>query len=130
MPFLAVLLASLMTNIPDLDTLRWHNRVLLLFAPDENDHPLKQQIAIVKSYIKGFEERDLRVFSIVGETAAARSLREKVDAAGHSFIVVLIGKDGGVKLRRTEPISAQDLFDIIDTMPMRRNEIHPTGRQI
>ena len=36
---------------------------------------------------------------------------------------MLIGKDGGVKLRQEEPISVADLFALIDSMPMRKQEM-------
>jgi len=97
----------------------------LLFAPADDDHALKQQLAIVGSHTAGFEERDLKVFNILGDTAAAQSLREKVHADGHAFEVVLLGKDGGIKLRRKKPVSAQELFSTIDKMPMRRAEMRP-----
>jgi hypothetical protein len=35
----------------------------------------------------------------------------------------LIGKDGGIKRRRSAAISAQDLFMIIDGMAMRQAEM-------
>ena len=37
--------------------------------------------------------------------------------------MILIGLDGGVKLRQTEMISLDKLFTLIDGMPMRRREI-------
>jgi len=40
-------------------------------------------------------------------------------------MVVLIGKDGGEKLRSAQPITAERLFATIDAMPMRQSE---TGR--
>ena len=36
--------------------------------------------------------------------------------------VLLIGKDGGVKLRRPGPVPAERIFALIDDMPMRRAE--------
>lgn len=39
-----------------------------------------------------------------------------------SFSVVLIGKDGGVKLAQTQPLSPADLFGTVDKMPMRQQE--------
>jgi hypothetical protein len=36
---------------------------------------------------------------------------------------LLIGKDGGVKLRSSEPVSVKDIFGLIDSMPMRRQEM-------
>jgi len=35
----------------------------------------------------------------------------------------LIGLDGGVKLKETEVLKKEDLFSIIDSMPMRLREI-------
>ncbi|WP_390920454.1 DUF4174 domain-containing protein [Neorhizobium turbinariae] len=35
---------------------------------------------------------------------------------------VLVGKDGGIKLKTTEALDASDLFGLIDRMPMRQNE--------
>ena len=39
------------------------------------------------------------------------------------FAAVLIGRDGGQKLRSGSPISAEELFGKIDEMPMRRREL-------
>ncbi len=36
--------------------------------------------------------------------------------------VLLLGKDGGVKLRRPGPVPAERIFALIDEMPMRRDE--------
>jgi hypothetical protein len=41
--------------------------------------------------------------------------------------VLLIGKDGGVKLRAEEPLPAAEFFALIDTMPMRRREMRERG---
>ena len=40
-----------------------------------------------------------------------------------TFEVVLIGLDGGIKLRQTKLVSLDKLFTLIDGMPMRRNEL-------
>ncbi|RZK33884.1 MAG: DUF4174 domain-containing protein, partial [Hymenobacter sp.] len=39
-----------------------------------------------------------------------------------SFSVVLIGKDGGVKLAQTQPLAPENLFGTVDKMPMRKQE--------
>lgn len=44
------------------------------------------------------------------------------------FEVVLIGKDGGVKARTSDPDALQDFLTLIDTMPMRRAEIRSRDR--
>ena len=40
-----------------------------------------------------------------------------------NFGVVLIGKDGGVKLESSVPVKTAKLFDLIDSMPMRIHEM-------
>ena len=52
----------------------------------------------------------------------AEGLRRRFDVAPGSFAVILIGKDGGVKLRKTEPVKRQELYGLIDQMPMRIRE--------
>lgn len=39
------------------------------------------------------------------------------------FTVMLIGKDGGIKLSQTSPVTNTELFELIDAMPMRRQEM-------
>ena len=77
-------------------------------------------------------ERDLVVMSIIADEdhhvpvdhAYADSLSFDLD----TFQVLLIGKDGQVKERRTEPIQPQEFFDCIDVMPMRISEMQHRTR--
>ena len=39
------------------------------------------------------------------------------------FKLVLVGKDGGVKLEQDAVLAPEELFAVIDRMPMRRNEM-------
>jgi hypothetical protein len=50
-------------------------------------------------------------------------LREGLKTITSIFSAVLIGKDGGVKLRQTKPITSALLFATIDAMPMRQQEM-------
>ncbi|NJL13025.1 MAG: DUF4174 domain-containing protein [Microscillaceae bacterium] len=43
--------------------------------------------------------------------------------SGAAFTLLLIGKDGGEKLRSPEALPPSQLFALIDAMPMRRREI-------
>ena len=57
--------------------------------------------------------------------AAARDLHDAFgprDANG-GLTVVLVGKDGSEKLRRTGVVDPTELFDLIDSMPMRQEEM-------
>ena len=46
------------------------------------------------------------------------TLRKQLNPKG--FEVVLVGKDGGMKLRETTPLSTEVLLSTIDRMPMRQ----------
>lgn len=118
----------------DLDALRWKNRVLVLFSPSESDASLQLQKQGLASSAQGVLDRDLMVLEIVeqGQSKAVNHLlseksvqdiRKRLGVVGGSFQVLLIGKDGGVKLRSSEPVSMKDLFGLIDSMPMRQQEM-------
>ena len=118
----------------DLTQFQWKNRLLFLFAPDSSDpsfHHLQNQIIDQKSEV---EDRDLVVFSVLVQgpsqtdtTAldrqAADSIRERFAVPPNAFSLILIGKDGGVKLKREDPVDLVEVFELIDSMPMRRNEM-------
>lgn len=50
------------------------------------------------------------------------SLRQQFAVADGGLIVLLIGKDSGVKLRSDRPLTAEQIFTTIDRMPMRQQE--------
>jgi len=118
----------------DLDALRWKNRVLVLFSPSESDASFQSQKKGLASSAEGIVDRDLVILEIIeqGQSRAGNQLlSEKSVQAAHkklgvqagSFQVLLIGKDGGVKLRSPEPVLMKDLFGLIDSMPMRQQEM-------
>ena len=39
------------------------------------------------------------------------------------FAVYLVGKDGGTKLTGVEPVNPLEIYQLIDSMPMRQREI-------
>jgi len=49
--------------------------------------------------------------------------RERYGLPEGSFEVVLVGLDGGVKERRQSAMSGEELWGLIDAMPMRRDEL-------
>ncbi len=96
------------------------SRVLLVLAAP-GDARTAEQAGIVAEARAGAAERDL----VLVEPAAPDQarLRRRYGVAPDAFAVLLIGKDGSVKLRSAEPLTAKTLFDTIDTMPMRREEM-------
>jgi hypothetical protein len=118
----------------DFDSLRWKNRVLVLFSPSESDVSFQLQKQGLASSTEGVLDRELMVLEIIeqGQSRAGNQLlsqksvqniRRRLGVQAGPFQVLLIGKDGGVKLRSSEPVSVKDIFGLIDSMPMRRQEM-------
>lgn len=125
---------------PILDPYIWHNRLLLIFMPDEAHEAYQVQVKELKGKEKSMAERDILVFSIFNEQVKlpdgqvlsaeeARSLRESFIIPAKESVVLLIGKDGTEKLRSRDLITARRLFLTIDAMPMRNQEIASKQRQ-
>jgi hypothetical protein len=55
------------------------------------------------------------------DPAARSPLRQKLRPRG--FMLVLVGKDGGVKLRKPLPWTVREITRTIDKMPIRQREV-------
>ena len=66
---------------------------------------------------------DQRILLIAAPSLNDDAFVVQIQFGTRSFSVVLIGKDGGEKLRRATPLSPEELFAIVDAMPMRRAEM-------
>jgi hypothetical protein len=103
-------------------------RRLFVFAPDRNDPMLQRQQALLRGGASAVHERDLHVIEVIGDTVAgahdyAAALRQRYAVQSARFGIVLVGRDGGVKLRSRDVLSLDRLTGTIDAMPMRRREM-------
>lgn len=105
----------------------YDSRKLLLFAGTGHDKQLKEQLAILHADANGLKERQLvyAVVTRVTDSALYARTMKKTDR----FLMLLYGKDGGVKFTSTKPVSLQQLYGIIDSMPMRKEEIKQQQRK-
>lgn len=103
-----------------LDAFKWITRPVVIFADSPADPRFIEQMQHIE---RGLEElRDRDVVVLVDTTPDVLSpLREELRPRG--FVLVLIGKDGGVKLRKPSPWTVRELSRTIDKMPMRQQEI-------
>ncbi|MBO9449321.1 DUF4174 domain-containing protein [Tropicibacter sp. R16_0] len=104
----------------DLSEFLWTNRPIVVFADTDADPRFQQQIDILMKGEAEMLDRDVVVLTDT-DPAARSTLRTKLRPRG--FQLVLIGKDGGVKLRKPFPWSVRELSRSIDKMPMREREI-------
>ncbi len=132
-PFIAKILTVLLcgtaaqaetTEAVTLEPHLWKARPLVIFAPAEDDPRLLQQLDWLESRKDEIEERDVVVIiDVEGEESTA--LRDKYHP--RDFQIILVGKDGQVKLRKPFPWDVRELSRAIDKMPMRKQEIR-SGR--
>lgn len=117
----------------------WKHRPVVVFALEADDELYRRQIAILEEHAEGVGERDIIIYRVLGSAegpdntdsrgpngplsaAEARALRERFEPGGE-FLVVLVGKDTGEKLRSRDHVTADELFGTIDAMPMRQREM-------
>jgi hypothetical protein len=107
------------------------DRPIVIFAPDRYDARLREQIGRFSIHRREFRDRDVVVVEIGGPFMRDRGnavphgpiMREKFGIRDDEFAIFLVGKDGDVKHRIEEVTDAQVFYDLIDQMPMRRQEL-------
>ena len=118
----------------DLSQFKWKNRLLFLFGEDASDplfKNLQSQIVAQKAEV---DDRDLIVFEVpakglgrmntsILDRKEADSIRNHFAITGDEFSLILVGKDGGIKLKRMDQVDLREVFELIDSMPMRQNEM-------
>jgi hypothetical protein len=105
---------------------RWQHRLLLLGAPTAGQADLQAQKQLLAAAATGLTARDFRVLEVPYDqlTPADRQCwTQQLGQPLAGFRVVLIGKDGGVKRASAQPLPPADLFNLVDKMPMRRQEM-------
>ena len=103
-----------------LEEFQWVNRPIVVFADTPADPRYQQQIALLLDRLEELAERDV-VIIVDTDPANASDIRTKLRPRG--FQLTLIGKDGGVKLRKPLPWDVREISRVIDKMPMRQQEI-------
>ncbi|WP_380783696.1 DUF4174 domain-containing protein [Sphingomonas sp. R86520] len=121
---MSVLLAVALAASPTVAQMKWERRVLIVAAPTAGDATLAEQRRILAGWKANAAARDLSIVEIIGDQVrgasdSAAALRRKYHMPT-TFTAILIGKDGGEKLRSARPFSAAALEATIDAMPMRK----------
>jgi hypothetical protein len=119
-----LLLAVALAASPTISQMKWERRVLIVAAPSAKDVSLAEQRRILAGWKSNATARDLTIVEVVGDQVhgaadSAAQIRHKYHLPA-TFTTILIGKDGGEKLRSAKPFPAAVLEQTIDAMPMRR----------
>ena len=116
---------------------KWKNRILLLVDINSSSAALISQLEALNADKKALKDRDLIIFRITpdevltsnGEKTKMRQNEIYQNSSIESNFkgLILLGKDGGVKMREPFEVEIQEIFTLIDGMPMRKREIRESG---
>lgn len=122
----------------NLEDYQWKNRILLLVDSEPDSKALLSQLQEFNSETRGLIERDLIIFRVTpGTVYTSKGKPLEIDAPkiynkyrlGSDFSgTLLIGKDGGSKLKKPFEVTTETIFSLIDGMPMRRAEMRQNGK--
>ncbi|MFI5506251.1 DUF4174 domain-containing protein [Mycobacterium sp. NPDC051804] len=126
-------LASAPAVATELGDYLWKSRPLLLFAPSESDPRLVGTVDRIEASQCEIVDRDVVIGVVVTEGTStldgqaidadeSQRLMKRFAIAENAFTVLLIGKDGGEKLRVDEVPDLGAIYSVIDGMPMRNRE--------
>lgn len=104
----------------DLAALKWIARPVVVFADSPEDPAFKKQLQLLQARSEELSERDVILITDT-DPSAGTALRQRLRPRG--FMLVLIGKDGGIKLRKPFPWDVRELTRSIDKIPLREQEI-------
>lgn len=96
-----------------LNSYKWKNRVIIVKGNASDI--FEKQYKIARANESVFKERKLIVLQAPNNLTLFES--------NGSDNVFLVGLDGNVKVSSTNEFSVNELIDIIDSMPMRSNEM-------
>ena len=138
--FLIILGGASFVNVKaqNLEKHTWKNRILIVKTSDSASAIYQQQIKEFRNATDEMEVRKFVLYKIDKDDfeltdftnpalndsgkIAGKPIEKTLDKK-ENFEVILIGLDGGIKLRQTEVLTKEALFNIVDAMPMRRNEL-------
>ncbi len=111
----------------------WEKRVLILVSTEEGSSEFEKQKETLATKDEELQERDLILILLKEDSLESPNsdrlqlnsteLRNELNIAPTFEGVILIGKDGGVKMREEFYVKPERIFDLIDSMPMRRAEM-------
>jgi hypothetical protein len=105
----------------------WKNRVIVTFSPNKNNTDRSHFLNSINKNLCEYNSRNIIHIDLLfnennKEIEKFKSFFEKLSLSPSEFRLILFGKDGGIKLN-SRKTSLEEIFSLIDTMPMRQEEM-------
>lgn len=104
----------------NLNEFLWIKRLVVVFADTPNDPRFIEQMALIDEDTEALEIRD---FIVITDTDPSEDTDIRRKLRPRDFSLVLIDKDGGVKLRKPDTTSLREIRRSVDKWPTRQQEI-------
>lgn len=136
----SIAVANNQLSAQDIAAHQWQHRLILVHTDDPDSAIFHEQLREFAKDTDGLQERKLEIYQFhagayrKGWQADAEWKKSEIDLHNYfteksNFELVLIGLDGGIKMREQEVLRLPKLFANIDGMPMRRAEMRRKGKQ-
>ena len=124
---LLIIFPVMLINSTPLKKYLWKNRVVVTFSPSKNNTERNYFVNSINRNLCKFNSRNIIHIDFIfnendQEIENFESSFENISLSSSEFRLILIGKDGGIKLN-SRKISLEEIFSLIDTMPMRQEEM-------
>ena len=105
----------------------WKNRIVVTFSPTKNNDERNYFLNNINKNLCDFNSRNIIHIDLIfsenyQEVEKFESSFENLSLSTSEFRLILIGKDGRIKLN-SRKISLEEIFSLIDTMPIRQEEM-------
>lgn len=126
--FILLMVSTSFLRAQKLSDYTWKQRIVILSDTDSDFKNAKEALTKISAYTKEINDRDILLFlhrngqlycTDLKLTGMATAASIPNDFTGY----ILLGKDGGIKLKKPYPIHPEEIFTLIDGMPMRRAEL-------
>ena len=137
----AMVLLTTSTQAADLTQYLWQNRLLLMVAPIPTTPMFLDARKTLDQRWDAIQDRDIVVFCLFSNKGTRANdntpltqdevtqLRRRYALTDSATSMILIGKDGGEKMRQPLDGDLSEVFAEIDTMPMRQQEMRDKRRR-
>jgi hypothetical protein len=123
------------TNAQELSSHQWKDRLVIVLTKYHSQDIFKKQISELANHLTGLENRRIVVYQSLpdkyieglmteGKWTDSDDIYNNYKVSDTDYELVLIGLVGEIKLRENKLLTCEELFAMIDRMPMRKAQMN------